>query len=236
MLALGDTLRADAVEAVSAQRKMVCARFGRPMKTLPEKILDVIQQHPEGEILTPSRFLHQGARHAVQRGLSRLVEGGKLFRVARGLYVAAVETRFGSRAPAPEMVARSLANVQGKLVVATGARVANKWGLTTQVPIRYVFLTTGRSRELQVDKTTVLIRHAPRWLMALGATGAGDAIRALDWLGEASAGDAVSKLHKLLPESEWGALVSAHRSLPIWMANAICAQSNCTCTHSVKLG
>ena len=39
-----------------------------------------------------------------------------------------------------------------------------------------------------------------------------------------------------LPESEWGALVSAHRSLPIWMANAICAQSSCTCTHPVKLG
>jgi len=54
--------------------------------------------------------------------------------------------------------------------------------------------------------------------------------------GEASVGDAVSKLHKLLPENEWGALVSAHRSLPIWMANAICAQSNCTCTHPVKLG
>ncbi len=31
-------------------------------------------------------------------------------------------------------------------------------------------------------------------------------------------------------------LVSAHRSLPIWMANAICAQSSCTCTHPVKLG
>lgn len=29
---------------------------------------------------------------------------------------------------------------------------------------------------------------------------------------------------------------SAHRSLPIWMANAICAQSSCTCTHPVKLG
>lgn len=206
------------------------------MKTLPENILDVIQQLPEGEILTPGRLLHQGTRHAVQRGLSRLVEGGKLFRVARGLYVAAVETRFGLRAPAPEKVARSLANVQRELIVATGASVANKWGLTTQVPIRYVFLTTGRSRKLQVGKTTVSIRHAPRWLMALGATGAGDAIRALVWLGEASAGDAVSKLHELLPESEWGALVSAHRSLPIWMANAICAQSSCTCTHPVKLG
>ncbi|WP_341844483.1 DUF6088 family protein [Ectopseudomonas guguanensis] len=209
---------------------------GRPMKTLPEKILDIIQQLPEGEILTPGRFLHQGNRHAVQRGFSRLVEGGMLFRVARGFYVAAVETRFGVRAPAPETVVRSSANVRGELIVATGASAANKWGLTTQVPIRYVFLTTGRSRELQVGKSTVSIRHAPQWLMALGATGAGDAIRALVWLGEASAGDAVSKLHELLPESEWGALVSAHRSLPIWMANAICAQSSCTCTHPVKLG
>ncbi|WP_244185484.1 DUF6088 family protein [Ectopseudomonas oleovorans] len=110
----------------------------------------------------------------------------------------------------------------------------NKLGLSTQVPVRYVFLTDGRSRELQVGKTTVSIRYAPRWLMALGATGAGEAIRALDWIGEASVGYAVFKLHKLLPESEWGALVSAHRSLPIWMANAICAQSSCT--HPVNLG
>ena len=198
------------------------------MKALPEKILAIIQQLPEGEVLTPGRFVHQGPRHAVQRGLSRLVEGGKLFRVARGFYIAAVETRFGARKLAPEMIIRSLANVQSELIVATGASVSNKWGLTTQVPVRYVFLTTGRSRVLQVGKTTVSIRHAPRWLMALGATGAGDAIRALDWLGKASVGDAVSKLHKLLPESEWRALVSAHRSLPAWMAKAICARSNCT--------
>jgi hypothetical protein len=205
------------------------------MKALPEKILDIIQQLPEGEVLTPSRFLHHGSRHAVQRGLSRLVEGGKLFRVARGIY-AAVETRFGVRPPAPEKVVHSLANALGEVLVDHGARAANKLGLSTQVPVRYFFLTTGRSRELQVGKSTVSIRHAPQWLMALGATGAGDAIRALVWLGEASAGDAVSKLHELLPESEWGALVSAHRSLPIWMANAICAQSSCTCTHPVKLG
>ncbi|CAE6925912.1 conserved protein of unknown function [Ectopseudomonas oleovorans] len=145
-----------------------------------------------------------------------------------------LQSKLGSaRTPAPEMIVRSLANVQGELTVATGASVANIWGLTTQVPVRYVFLTTGRSRVLQVGKTTVSIRHAPRWLMALGATGAGDAIRALDRLGKArqgkaSVGDAVSKLHKLLPESEWWALVSAHRSLPAWMAKAICARSNCT--------
>ncbi|WP_258879470.1 DUF6088 family protein, partial [Pseudomonas aeruginosa] len=128
------------------------------MKALPEKILDIIQQLPEGEVLTPSRFLHHGSRHAVQRGLSRLVEGGKLFRVARGIYVAAVETRFGVRPPAPEKVVHSLANALGEVLVDHGARAANKLGLSTQVPVRYVFLTDGRSRELQVGKTTVSIR------------------------------------------------------------------------------
>lgn len=151
------------------------------MKALPEKILDIIQQLPEGEVLTPSRFLHHGSRHAVQRGLSRLVEGGKLFRVARGIYVAAVETRFGVRPPAPEKVVHSLANALGEVLVDHGARAANKLGLSTQVPVRYVFLTDGRSRELQVGKTTVSIRYAPRWLMALGATGAGKPFE--HWIG-----------------------------------------------------
>lgn len=111
------------------------------MKALPEKILDIFQQLPEGEVLSPGRFVHRGSRHAVQRELSRLVVGGKLFRVARGFYVAAVETRFGARTPVPDMIVRSLAKVQGELIVASGARVANKSGLTTQVPVRYVFLT-----------------------------------------------------------------------------------------------
>lgn len=45
----------------------------RPMKTLPEQILDITRQLPEGEVVTPSRFLQFGSRTAVQRGLSSLV-------------------------------------------------------------------------------------------------------------------------------------------------------------------
>lgn len=195
--------------------------FDRPMKTLPEKILGIIQELPEGEVLTPGTFLHLGARTAVQRELSRLVVGGKLFRVARGFYVSAIDSRFGVRPPAPELIVRSLAKALGELIVVTGASAAHKWGLTTQVPVRYVFLTTGRSRELQVGKSIVSIRHAPPWLMALGPTGAGDAVRVLEWLGPAWADNAVSRLHQLLSDSEWAALVGAQSSFPAWIESAI---------------
>lgn len=191
------------------------------MKTFRERILDITQQVPEGEVLTRERFLHLGSRSAVQRGLSRLVVDKELFRVARGFYVAAVAGRFGVRIPAPEKVVRSLANALGEVTVDHGARAANKLGLSTQVPVRYGFLSTGRSRELLIGNTTVLIRHAPRWVMALGATGAGDAVRALEWLGPHSAAEVVSKLQKLLPEREWSALVNAQDSFPAWIGNAI---------------
>ncbi|WP_256203107.1 DUF6088 family protein [Pseudomonas sp. ML96] len=101
------------------------------MKTLPEKILGIIQELPEGEVITPGSFLHLGSRTAVQRSLSHLIVGGKLFRVARGFYVSAVYGRFGVRPPAPVLVVRSLAKALGELIVITGASAANNLGLTT---------------------------------------------------------------------------------------------------------
>jgi hypothetical protein len=191
------------------------------MKTLTELILEITQQLPEGQVMTPSMLLQFGSRSAVQRGLSSLVAEQKLFRIERGVYVAVVVTRFGVRMPAPEKVVRSLANARGEVLVESGACAANKLGLSTQVPVRAIFLSSGRSRELQIGKSIVSIRQAPRWLMALGATEAGDAVRALEWLGPLWVADAVPKLHKRLPESEWSALVDAQGSFPVWIGNAI---------------
>lgn len=191
------------------------------MKTLPELILGITHKLSEGEILTPSRFLHLTSRSAVYRELCRLVADEKLLRIGRGLYVATVVTPFGVRTPTTKKVVCSLANALGETITDTGARSANKLGLSTQVPVHDVFLSTGRSRKLQIGKTIVSIQHAPQWLMALGPTKAGDAVRALDWLGPLCADETVKKLRKLLPENEWSILVSAHGSFPTWMRNAI---------------
>ncbi|MGB3740468.1 MAG: DUF6088 family protein [Castellaniella sp.] len=43
-----------------------------------------------------------------------------------------------------------------------GASAANTLGLTQQVPIREVYLTSGRTRKLQIDHSEILVKHAPR--------------------------------------------------------------------------
>jgi Family of unknown function (DUF6088) len=191
------------------------------MSKLPESILLHAQSLPEGGVLSPKEFLHWGSRAAVDQALSRLTKEGKLLRAGRGAYVSPVSSRFGTRAPAPEKVVGSLAIQSGETVTPHGAMAANALGLTLQVPIREVYLTSGRTRKLKLGQSEVLVKHAPRWMLALGDRPAGAAVRALAWMGQERAGESLAKLHRTLPPLEWRALASARTALPSWMARAI---------------
>lgn len=191
------------------------------MKTLPETILDHSRQLPEGGMLAPKEFLHLGSRAAVDQAFSRLAKAGLLMRVARGLYVAPVATRFGIRAPAVDKAILSLAQKTQEAITGSGARAANALGLTTQVPVREVFLTSGRGRTLRLKEAEIEIRRVPRWMLLLGATLPGAVIRALAWLGEAHVSVATEKLRELLSPSDWHELRSVRYLLPSWMAQAI---------------
>lgn len=191
------------------------------MTTLPESILLHAQSLPEGGVLSPKEFLHLGGRAAVDQALSRLTKEGKLLRVARGTYVTPVSSRFGTRAPAPEKVVEALAAQRGEVVTPHGASAANALGLTQQVPIHEVYLTSGRTRKLKLGRSEVMMKHVPRWMLALGTGPAGAAVRALAWMGPTHIGESLAILHRTLPASEWRALASARAALPSWMARAI---------------
>lgn len=191
------------------------------MTTLPESILLHAQSLPEGGVVSPKEFLHLGSRAAVDQALSRLTKEGKLLRVARGSYVTPVSNRFGTRAPAPEKVVHALAAQSGEIMTPHGANAANALGLTQQVPIREVYLTSGRTRKLKLGRSEVMVKHAPLWMLALGVGPAGSAVRALAWMGPTHVSESLAALRRTLPPSEWQTLASARAALPTWMARAI---------------
>lgn len=191
------------------------------MNSLPENILLHAQSLPEGGVVSPKEFLHLGSRAAVDQALSRLAKQGKLLRVGRGAYVTPISGRFGTRPPAPEKVVEALAAQSGEVLVPHGAAAANALGLTQQVPVREVYLTSGRTRKLKLGRSEVLVKHVPRWMLALGTGPAGAAVRALAWMGPTHAGKSLAALRQTLPPSEWRSLTSARAALPSWMARAI---------------
>ena len=105
-------------------------------------------------------------------------------RVCHGIYVCPVETRFGPRPPAVEKVVSSLSALWGETIVPCGGTLRRTpSGLTTQMPVQSVYLTSGPNRKLTLGELTVDLRHAPRWQLAAPYRPAGEAIRALSWLG-----------------------------------------------------
>ena len=193
------------------------------MQTLAKQILEHASLLPEGTPLAAKALLHLGNRAAVDQVLSRLVGRGSLLRAGRGIYVRPVESRFGSRAPSTLKMVEGLATQRGETIVSHGAAAANALGLTTQVPMRAVYLTSGRSRQLKMGAQIVEFRHAPIWQLIFPGRAAGDVVRALAWLGPEKAGDAIRKLSAKLPASELKEIASARARLPTWMAQEVSA-------------
>jgi hypothetical protein len=192
------------------------------MSQLAQSILSQAQSLPEGGLLSPKEFLHLGSRAAIDQTLSRLAREGRLLRVGRGVYSLPVQGRFGVRPPSTEAVVEAIESTGGETVVASGAAEANALGLTTQVPTREVFLTSGPSRRLKLGNREVELKHGNRWQMLLGKRPAGKAIRALIWLGPEQAPRVLKILRRKLPREEWEAMRQARAGLPSWMAKAIC--------------
>jgi hypothetical protein len=191
------------------------------MSGVAEKILRCANERPEGEVLSAKGLLHLASRAAIDQALSRLHRGGELLRVGRGLYVAPVRSRFGTRAPKPEKVVASIAAATGDTIAPSGAASANALGLTTQVPVRPVYLTSGRSRTIRLGRQVVELKHAPKWQLNVPRGAAGEAVRALAWLGPKHAREAATTLRSRLPLRERMALVSARAQMPSWLAETV---------------
>ena len=141
--------------------------------------------------------------------------------MGRGLYSPIVRSAFGERAPRHELLVRNVAEHTGETVTPSGLQEARAFGLTTQVPVRPVYLTSGRSRRLRAGAVEVELRHAPPWLLHESRSMAGKAIRALEWMGAEHAPTALAKIHALLSAESVTSLLAARPLLPLWLARAV---------------
>lgn len=193
------------------------------MPSLPHLIMEHAAKSPEGALLCPNVLLHLGNRDAVDQALSRLARSGRLSRVCQGVYVRPVETRFGPRPPSVDKVIESLSELWGETIVPCGGAAANALGITTQVPVQSVYLTSGPSRKLKLGKGTVHLRHAPRWQLVAPNRAAGDAVRALAWLGPQEVEENLSLIGRKLSAEDLGELAASRALMPAWIAEPVSA-------------
>ena len=87
--------------------------------------------------------------------LSRYVNEGRLIRLANGVYLKTTNTKFGPVFPSPTEIAEGIARRDHAKVLMSGLAAENYFGLSTQVPMKIVFLTSGSARKLTVGNTVI---------------------------------------------------------------------------------
>jgi len=180
---------------------------------------NAVQGIPLGEPFTTRRLLSLGNRATVDQTLARLVKAGVLARPARGVYVRPKRSPYvGEVPPEPLKVAETIAQELGAVVQVHGAEAARRMGLTTQVPAKPVFYTSGPSRRFRLGRMEVILKHvSPRKLFLAGYP-AGIALTALWYLGKQAVTLAtIAMIRSALSAEEYERLRSAMAMMPDWM-------------------
>jgi hypothetical protein len=186
---------------------------------LAQAISKRIRQHRKPWVFTPKDFLDLGTPHAVGMTLLRLVRGGHIRRLARGLYdCPKTHPVLGQLFPPVEAIAEALTRLDGARIQTTGAYAANLLHLSDQVPAKVVYQTDGPARKVQVGRLTITLRHvAPSRLRAHDRT-SGLVIRAFRYMGKQHITEIhVKQLHRLLSLKDRRQLLKDLPLAPVWM-------------------
>ncbi|MFC2157561.1 DUF6088 family protein [Acidobacteriota bacterium] len=189
--------------------------------SIDSKVVSRIYGHGRGWVFTPNHFSDLGSRDAVASALKRYRQSGLIRQIARGLYdYPKTDPEFGILTPSPEDVARALAGRDAVRLQPSGAYAANLLGLSTQVPMKIVFLTDGRSRTVQIGKMQIILkRTTPRNMETAGRI-SGLIIQALRYIGQQQMDDKIiAQLDHRLDKNAGKQLLKDVRYAPEWIAN-----------------
>ena len=123
-----------------------------------------IENMHEGQILFISDFSDlNGNEKVVSRALSAEEKKGNIVRLAKGMYLRPKSTRFGIVYPSVDEMVKAIAHRDKSKVQPCGMTALNMLGLSTQLPTKYTYLTSGSSRKLKLgDRLIELKRSVPK--------------------------------------------------------------------------
>ncbi|WP_316831817.1 AbiEi antitoxin N-terminal domain-containing protein [Pedobacter aquatilis] len=153
------------------------------MSSIHSNIENAIKRYKRGDLIFPVDFRSKGNSDTIKKALSRLAKEGTLKRLGHGIYVLPKkDPLFGDILPSAEEVAIALAKKDQVRIKPAGAHALHKLGLSTQVPMKLVYLTDGSSREIKIGKNVIKFKASTPKKLSLKGTYSSLIILALEEL------------------------------------------------------
>ena len=188
--------------------------------TLENKIINKIKKAKRGQAFFVGDFLAFGNSKACAKILERLVQNEQLVRVGRGIYSLPKKSKLLGTyiMPTVEEIAKDIARRDKARIIPAGLYAMNMLGLSTQVPLKAVYLTDGTPRKLEIGgRVLVFKKTAPKNLSARGEI-SGLIIQALKAIGKENLTDDIEKkVFELLKKEKPENIANDIKLAPEWI-------------------
>ena len=183
------------------------------------QITEVLKQLPKGRVLFVGDFLGYGSPESVKKALLRLKEKNILVRLAHGIYLfPKIDKELGVLFPSTEDIAKAIARRDKARIVLTGVQALNKLGLSSQVPMKIVYLTDGATRTVKVGKRTISFKKtSPKNLLTQGEISS-LVIQALKTIGQKNIDhETIEKVLNILKNEQQENIKNDAKLSPAWI-------------------
>ena len=193
------------------------------MSAVADRIMKRVRGKGRGWVFTPKSFVDFGTRGSVDMALSRLANAGDIRRIGRGLYdYPRQHDKLGALSPDPAQVAKALSTQSGDKLAPSGAAAANSLGLSTQVPSRASYATTGRTRVRQAGGRSLTLKHSRAPVLDNAPDSVNAVVQALAHLGKDNIdSDKIRYFAARLDDRDMRRLTQARAEMPGWMGDVV---------------
>ncbi len=187
-----------------------------------ELIQNQVNKIPKGKPFTISSVGREVSYANVRQVLSRLVKTGEVTRATRGIYVRPKEVPYlGTVLPGSEEIVKVISKQTGEIITPHGAEAARILQLSTQMPMRPIFHTSGTSRKIKLGMQTITLKHiSPRKQVKPGTITC-IVITALWYIGKEHINKSIiNTIKQRLNEKQFVQVLKHVNQMPMWMAAA----------------
>lgn len=177
-----------------------------------------------GDIFFIADFTELGNYEAVRKSLQRLTKDDSIKRIAKGIYfLPKKHERLGIIYPHAEQIAKAIAKRDKARIIATGSTALNLLGLSTQIPMKVVFLTDGSARNIKVGNQTIQFKKTNPKNLSIEHRLTNLIIQALKAIGEKNVQQKqIDKIQMIIDESGERELIYQNlKNAPVWIQKTI---------------
>jgi hypothetical protein len=167
-----------------------------------------------------------GSSVAIRQALARLERKGIIERLSYGIYLyPKKDDLLGVLHPSVDDIAVAIARRDKSRIIPTGSKALHTLGLSTQVPMKVVYLTDGAPRKIKIGKQSITFKKTnPKKLAILRIKGKIIAlvIQALQAIGQENiTNEILNKITIVLKNEQKENIIKGAMLAPAWISKIL---------------